>query len=171
MLEDLWLESGKAPLDDLGRRRGARVVRGQPRDVDGVDRRQRGGQLLDPARFVRWPRERRSWQPRHHQEGKADERTLRVEMDAARNWQARIGRDSGDRVPVPPRSRAVAMLRQREDADDKLATIARDIEIERVRRGIDAAEDRRGAGRARARIDRARDARELVFAQRTAPIV
>src|SRR5207245_10123809 len=76
-----------------------------------------------------------------------------------------------DGLPVPPRSIAVAMLWKGEESDHEVATIARDIEVERVGRGIEAAEDRCGAGRARARIDRARDARELVFAQRAAAIV
>src|SRR5207302_5126634 len=86
-------------------------------------------------------------------------------MHMSSSWDRAYG------LPVPPRSIAVAMLRKSEESDHEVATITRDIEVERVRRGIEAAEDRCGAGRARSRIDRARDPRELVFAQRPAAIV
>jgi hypothetical protein len=63
------------------------------------------------------------------------------------------------------------MDRQREDADDELAGLAPDIEIERICRGVEPSEDRRGTDGAGVRIDRASDARELVVAQRAAAII
>src|SRR5438093_13598914 len=57
------------------------------------------------------------------------------------------------------------------DPDHQLASLARDLEVQRIRSGVEPAEDRRAIGRTCARIDRVRDARELVIAQGAPSIV
>src|SRR5438093_13547556 len=74
-------------------------------------------------------------------------------------------------LPVPAGRRAIAFVLKRGHANDELATITRDVEVERVRRCLETAKYRRRVRGARAWIDRLSDTRELFVTQRAAAIV
>jgi len=61
-------------------------------------------------------------------------------MDRSRNENRCVGRNAIDRLPVPARSLAIALVLHREDADHELAALACDVQVERVRRRVEPAE-------------------------------